>query len=55
VTATCRLCGQVMPVELLLGHLRGAHDVDIELATWADGEPVVIDRTLEPADFEERT
>jgi hypothetical protein len=42
-----------MPVELLRGHLRGAHDVDIELAEWPDGEPVVIDTTLEPDDFTE--
>ena len=29
------------------------HDLNVRLATWPDGELVILDRTLEPIDFEE--
>ena len=48
---TCGICGERVDVEELLGHLRGAHDLDVEPETWPDGSWVVIDETLEPADF----
>ena len=51
--ARCNLCGEHVPPELLLGHLRGAHGMDVEIATWPDGEPVIVDDSLEPADFAE--
>jgi hypothetical protein len=45
------MCGETIPVEDLLGHLRGAHDMDVEIATWPDGSAVIVDETLEPKDF----
>lgn len=50
-TAICEMCGERVPAELLLGHLRAVHDLDVEIETWPDGEPVIIDATLEPANF----
>lgn len=50
-TATCALCGERFPVDLILGHLAGAHELDIEVETWPDGSPVIVDSTLEPDDF----
>ena len=52
-TGTCGICGERVDVEDLLGHLRGAHDLDVKPETWPDGSWVVIDKTLEPADFAE--
>lgn len=50
--AYCNLCGaRVLVVEILV-HLRVEHDVDAEIEEWPDGEPVIIDTTLEPEDFE---
>jgi hypothetical protein len=48
---TCALCGETMDATVILGHLRGEHGIEEELATWPDGEYVVIDKTLEPDDF----
>ena len=50
---TCAICGAQVPPEELLGHLRGAHGIEEEIATWPDGEPVVIDQTLQPDDFDQ--
>lgn len=47
----CAVCGERIPIEHLLGHLRGAHDLDEEPETWPDGELVIVDETLEPDDF----
>ncbi len=49
--AFCALCDWKGSVELIVGHLRGAHDIDAEPSTWPDGSVVVIDSTLEPDDF----
>ncbi len=49
--ALCALCGEPMPLELLMGHLRGAHDIEEDIETWPDGSPVIVDRTLRPEDF----
>jgi hypothetical protein len=48
---TCAVCGEQGPLEWIFGHLRGAHDMDVEIDTWPDGEPVIVDTTLEPEDF----
>ena len=50
-TATCALCRERFPLEDIMGHIRGAHDLDIEVAEWPDGGPVIIDQTLEPDSF----
>lgn len=58
-TGFCQLCIDAglseedarIPLDELVGHLRGAHDVDMEIATWPDGETVIVDNTLEPEDF----
>lgn len=50
-TATCALCGERFPLDLILGHLTGAHDLDVEIETWPDGSPVIVDSTLQPDDF----
>lgn len=52
LTGTCAMCGERVSVEELLEHIRGAHDLDAEIATWPDGRMVVIDETLEPDDFD---
>ena len=48
-TGVCGICGVMADLDDLLEHLREAHGE--ELQTWPDGKPVVIDHTLEPADF----
>jgi len=48
-TGVCGICGVTADLDDLLEHLREAHGE--ELQTWSDGKPVVIDHTLEPADF----
>lgn len=50
-TAICAICHERVPVELILGHLAGAHDLDVEVETWPDGSPVIVDSTLQPDDF----
>ena len=50
-TSTCAICGATFHPSMLLGHLRGAHDMDVEIAEWPDGAPVIVDLTLEPDDF----
>ncbi len=50
--AFCVLCGKTISLELLMGHLRGNHDISEDIETWPDGSPVIIDKTLEPKDFE---
>lgn len=54
-TGFCRLCEPPRRVALtdLLEHFRLVHGQTVEIATWPDGEPVIVDETLEPADFEE--
>lgn len=49
--ARCAICLEWLPLELIMGHLRGAHGIEDDLATWPDGSPVIIDQTLEPGDF----
>lgn len=49
--AQCAICLEWMPLELIMGHIRGAHGIDEELSAWPDGEPVIVDNTLEPGDF----
>jgi hypothetical protein len=51
--AECALCHAWLPVAEIFDHLRDAHDVDAEPATWPDGGLVIVDTTLEPADFED--
>lgn len=51
MTAWCALCGQNIEAENIMGHLRGFHDLDVEIEEWPDGEPVIVDKTLEPEDF----
>ena len=50
-TGVCALCGETVPADMLLGHLRGAHELDVEIAEWPDGRPVIVDETLTPDDF----
>lgn len=50
-TAYCALCDWHGPVELVMGHIRGADDIDAEPATWPAGSLVIVDETLEPDDF----
>jgi hypothetical protein len=49
--AQCAICEQWVPLELIMGHVRGAHGIDAEPSTWPDGELVIVDQTLEPGDF----
>lgn len=49
--AQCALCREWFPLEDIMGHVRGAHDLDVEVETWPDGSPVIVDQTLEPDDF----
>lgn len=51
----CNLCDPPRRIELesLLEHMRFVHDRIIEVARWPDGEPVIVDQTLEPCDFDE--
>jgi hypothetical protein len=49
--AQCQLCLEWLPLEEIMGHVRGAHGLDVDIETWPDGAPVVIDRTLEPDSF----
>ena len=51
----CNLCEPPRRIALdaLSEHFHVVHDLTLEVATWPDGSPVVIDQTLEPCDFEE--
>ena len=50
----CGLCDPPRRIAAaeLIEHLRSAHGVPVVIELWPDGEPVVVDRTLEPEDFE---
>lgn len=54
----CMVCkrdggGEVMVrISEIVEHLDKVHGITGGIAEWPDGEPVVIDRTLEPGDFE---
>jgi hypothetical protein len=50
--AQCLVCGEWMPLDEIMVHVRVEHDLDVEFAEWPDGSPVVIDETLQPEDFE---
>ena len=50
----CELCGYLFRLDDIEDHLITAHDVE-PLDRWPDGQPVIIDSTLEPADFEAPT
>lgn len=50
-TATFALCHERFSLDLIFGHLAGAHDIDVKVAEWPDGEPVIVDQTLQPDDF----
>jgi hypothetical protein len=48
----CNLCGETVDVTVLLAHLRCEHpEVPGEIECWPDGEPVIVDESLTPADF----
>lgn len=52
LSARCALCDEAMPPESLLEHLAQRHDFDVAgVRAWPDGEPMVVDETLEPEDF----
>lgn len=44
-TAVCAICQARVSVDAIFGHLRGAHDLDVEPETWPDGELGPVDRT----------
>jgi hypothetical protein len=48
----CDLCGELMLAVGFDDHLRVFHPDDYEpMETWPDGSLVIVDTTLEPADF----
>lgn len=47
----CALCGDEVAAADVLEHLRAEHDLEVSLEQWPDGSVVIIDQTLEPADF----
>jgi hypothetical protein len=50
----CHLCHTTgLTTPELLAHMADAHDVDLAVSAerWPDGEPVVLDATLQPEDF----
>lgn len=51
--ALCRLCVPAVwvPLDQLVVHVRDQHDPDCEIVTWPDGQPVIVDHTLDPDDF----
>jgi hypothetical protein len=59
--AICDLCGERLGLGEVIRHLKEQHPVEFEFAnegkdgfdTWPDGEPVIIDETLEPDDFKD--
>lgn len=48
--AICRLCDAELPNEELLAHLAEKHGL-VGIRSWPDGEPMVLDETIEPEDF----
>lgn len=50
--AICGYCRNRVPIEMIFIHLREIHDVTPEIECWPDGNPVVIDHTLQPEDFQ---
>lgn len=52
-TAYCNLCTppRRLQLDVLLEHMRVVHSQHIEIEVWPDGEPVIVDLTLEPEDF----
>lgn len=50
----CNLCRPPTPVPIadILVHIRVDHGVQVEPMRWPDGQLVIVDTTLEPADFE---
>jgi hypothetical protein len=54
--AFCALCDPPRRVgaEHLFEHLRVVHGEEPKLATWPDGELVIVDETLQPDDFNAR-
>jgi hypothetical protein len=50
---TCNLCGGAFQLEEINGHLAGAHGQTEQIECWPDGEPVILDRTLQPKDFKD--
>lgn len=58
-TAFCAVCerdrGTAMrvPLDGILEHLAVCHGIDATPSEWPDGGVVIIDQTLEPADFDE--
>jgi len=49
--ALCELCWAQVSVDEIEAHLREQHDLEVEIMRWADGRPVIVDKTLEPEDF----
>jgi hypothetical protein len=41
-----------MDATLIVDHLHDAHGIDTEVERWPDGEPVIVDMTLDPRDFD---
>jgi hypothetical protein len=50
--ATCGICNDDFSDDEIMTHLSDYHDVDTRPVTWPDGEPVIVDHTLDPEDFE---
>ena len=53
--ARCELCGTSVALPVLLDHLRVEHGFYEEMERWPDGELVIIDETLQPHEFLERS
>ncbi len=51
----CQLCPETMPATKAMDHLRVMHPdaYGDGPVTWPDGQPVIIDMTLEPHEFGE--
>jgi hypothetical protein len=49
---TCGICGERVDAADVLRHLHVEHGIDPDIAEWPDGQPVVIDHTLTPDDFD---
>ena len=53
-TVACGLCPvDGLSLAEMAAHLYRAHGIDLatDVERWPDGEPVVVDMTLEPGDF----
>ena len=54
-SAWCNVCEppRRLPLTAIGEHLLDEHGIDVDDATrWPDGELVIVDKTLEPEDFE---